>query len=565
MKKKRILLIEDEKEKRDSLYKALTDRGFETFAAGTIREARDFAETYWESLDVMIADMLMEEDPDEPQTTGAHIGIEFRKKLNTSPECFILTNYSKVEYYRLAMELGASAFLDKISFDSLDIVRYVRALALRKNLSIENPKTMRQILKVVAQSSNRFHAVKMFCQKIFAPELESCLGAPFLLILTTGDKSEYYAGNAKLPKEYNNIYNILNMIAQPEINKTDPKPLDLKSLGTEVAIEIPVDYSSLQGAVLLPIFSNSEYQISITLVIQQEKRVNTKNYELDEEIIPPGKLIEDPIKLWKILNQYLKPTVVEHLLTIFSEWNHIKTTLKEISQICVWIGQEQKAILKNSESLDNNVVKKLRAMANDLTESGNLLRHIEKPLDETIKYAPLSLKKILNEVWEDIKQAEEIKDDLVIQIESDCGIEVEENDLYVVLSRLLQWFVKRSSLSAIEDGRFVKFDCKMNENESIISITDNSKRLSETIRKELFAPFTQSIAIPFKDLTPLKKNADESGSEHVAGQYLPLYIAKMIVEVKYGGELTDRSGDLEGTLGNRFILRFTKESKDNYF
>jgi CheY-like chemotaxis protein len=559
MKKKRVLLIEDEKDKRESLLKAFTDRGFETFAAGTILEARDLAKTYWESLDVMVADMLMEDDP---EITGAHIGIEFRRLFNNSPECFILTNHPKVEYYKLAMELGASAFLDKISFDSLDIVRYARALALRKSLSIENPGTMRQILKLVAQSTDRFHAVKMFCQKIFAPELESCLGAPFLLILTTGDKSEYCAGDAKLPREANNIYNILNMVAQPEINKMEPKPLELKSLGIEVPISIPEEYKSLEEAVLLPIFSNSEYRISITLVIQQEKRVNPKSYPLNEEIIPPGKLIEDPIKLWKVLNQYLRPTVVEHLLTIFSEWNHIKTTLKEISQICVWIGQEQKAILKNSEVLDNVVVKKLRAMANDLTESGNLLRHIERPIDGTIKYDQVSVKKILDEVWEDIEQAEEIRDDFKPQLESDCEIEVQENDLYVVFSRLLQWFIKRSSLSMTERDQFIKVDCKTNEGESIITITDNSKRLSETIRKELFSPFTQSIAIPFKDLTPFRRNADENDSEHIAGQYLPLYIAKMIVEVKYGGELIDRSNDLEEALGNRFILRFTKEPKD---
>jgi ActR/RegA family two-component response regulator len=559
MKKKRVFLIEDDKKKRDGLWRALTDRHFETFAVGTVTEALSVAESQWESFDVMIADMLLENDPVEPQTTGAHIGIKLRRERGVSPECIILTNYPKVEFYKLAIELGASAFLDKISFSTKDIVRYVRTLALRNSLSIERPQTIRQILRIVTQSYDRLHAIKMFCQKVFSQELASCLGAPFLLILTAGDKSEYCAGDAKFPKESNEFYGILHTVAKPEINKTEPSPLNLKSLAKETGISIPDIYNNLNDAVLLPIFASSEHKISITLVIQKECAINLSNYKSDEEVIAPGKLVEDPIELWKVLNQYLKPTVVEHLLTIFSEWNHIKTTLREISQICIWIGQEQTAILRNSSSLDDSIVKNLRAMANDLTESGNLLRHIEKPLDETVEYPSLSAKEILEEVWEDIKLAEELDDNFIFEIdkiESDCNLESQENDLYVVFSRLLQWFVKRPFPTSPDTKPTIKIQCQSKGNESIIIFTDKSNRLDEKIRKELFAPFTQSIAIPFKNLS------GKEDEKQVPGQYLPLYIAKMIVEVKYGGELIDCSNELDGTLGHKLVLRFIKEPQE---
>lgn len=550
--KKKIFVVEDSDKQRDEIRFALSNWGFEVFTAKTVSEARDLATQHWKEFDVAILDMRLE-DPEDPHITGADIGIEFRNKNGTSPECIIFSAYAEVEYYKLAIQLGTASYLDKYKFDLPDLIRHVKAVALRKALSVENPETLRQITRIVTHSSNRIHAIKMFCQKVFATELQVCLGTPFFLIVTTEAQSEICGGTVDLPKYNQKIYHNLQAIAQAENNNVEPKPLDLSRLPEETKQELTENYALFQNAIMLPIFSSKEHKVSITLVLLKEEEINLNLLDEDEFVTPPNKQFEDPIELWKVLNQYLKPTVVEHLLTIFSEWNHIKTTLREISQICIWIGQEQSALLRNTVSLNDSVVSRLRAMADDLTESGNLLRHIEKPLDESIQYVPLSAKNLLNEIWDSIREAEESGNEFLFTNNAECFIEAQENDLYVVFSRLLQWLVMRRISISPETEPIITVSCESRENETSVTFTDKSKRLNETIRKELFVPFTQSISIPFNDLSK------EEDKNHIPGQYLPLYIAKMIVEVKYGGEFIDATDDLEGNLGHKFILRFTKD------
>jgi CheY-like chemotaxis protein len=553
MRKKNIFIVEDENEKRDAIRDALIYRGFEVYEAKTVQEARELAEKYWEKFDVAVLDMRLG-DPAEPHITGADIGIEFHKKNIFSPESIIFSAFAEVEYYKLGMELGVTAYLDKNKYQNADLVRYVRVIALRKALSVGNSETLRKLIRIVTHSLDRSHAVKLFCQKVFKPELEICLGVPFFFILTDEKNSEFCAGNVDVPKDLNPITKTLQAIAQAESSNEEPTPLDLSKLAKETRIKVTENLNFLQDALLLPIFNNNEHKISLTLVLLKEKEFvfDPSKFKDDEEIQPPNNITENPVELWKILNHYLKPTVVEHLLTMFSEWNHIKTTLREVSQICMWIGQEQTAIIRNSKSLEESVTKNLQTMANDLIESGRLLQFIEKPQKTTTQFKPIPVKSLLNEIWENIKEAEELENQFYFNIESDCSVEAEENDLYLVFSRLLQWFVKRSLNNRSNVKPTINIECQSKENEAVIIFTDKSNQLNEQIRKELFAPFTQSISIPFKEMVT-------KDGEYVSGKYLPLYIAKMIIEVKYGGEILDFSHELEGNLGHKFVLRFTKD------
>lgn len=566
---KKILLIEDKDNQRDATHYRLTNYKFEVYSAGTVSEARKLAEQYWNSLDVAVLDMRLE-DPNDPHITGADIGIEFSKKQENSPECIIFSAYAEVEYYKLAMNLGAVTYLDKYHYDYNDLIRHIRVIAMRKALITENSEAFQQIIETITQSSDRKNAVEIYCQKVLSPEFEMCLGTPFFFILSSDDNSAYCAGNVNLPPESSRFYSFLKTLAENSLNvsnvSNEPVFLDSDRLRKETDEEVLKEFEILDGAALLSLFSSKEYKISLTLVILREKEINLDDFAENEEIIPPNKTIESPLELWKVLNQYLKPVIVDNIFKVLSEWNNIKSkikfaiqtnTLREFAQICIWIGQEQSALLRNSTSLDDPIVSKLQAMADDLTESGNLLRHIEKPLDEDIKYTPLSTKDLLDEIWDSISDAEESGNEFKFTNNADCIIEAQENDLYVVFSRLLQWFIKRRISTSPEIEPIITVSCDSEENDTSIIFTDKSKRLNETIRKELFVPFTQSISIPFNDLS---KGDDKN---HIPGQYLPLYIAKMIVEVKYGGEFIDATDDLEGNSGHKFILRFTKDRVDS--
>jgi DNA-binding NarL/FixJ family response regulator len=544
---KKILIIEDSDIERDKMALALKNRGFEVFTAKTVSEAREMAEEHWESSDVAMLD---------PNTTGADLGIEFRGKYERSPEPIIFSAYVEAAYYKLAMELGVTAYLDK-GMDLFEFVRHIRAIALRKALNIEDPETLTETVRIITRSSDRKNAVELFCRHVFAPELKACLGTPFFLILTSDNQSQLFGSSIELPYA-DEILGTLQSLAQAESSNPEPFPLDLTRLASQTGIEMLKEFEVMEGSMLLPLFNYKEHKISLTLVLMKEAGIDLSRWKAGDDIVPPKKLIEDPLSLWKVLNQYLKPTVVEHLLTIFSEWTGLKAevtlqsqknTLHQFGQLCVSIGLEQAALLRKSDALEGVAITKLRAMADDLTQTGNLLRHIENPTEELVAHSSVSARSILSEVWENIRSAENLETGISFVVESDCAIDAEQNDLYVIFSRLLQWFTKRLISTPADVGPIIAASCTFDHEVSTIVLTDNSVRLSDTIRRELFVPFTQSIATPFNSLFG-------GNNQEVPGRYLPLYIAKMLIDLKYKGEFVDATQQLDGALGHKFILRF---------
>src|SRR5262245_37778826 len=103
---KKVLIVEDRKPLLKLLENQLQQCGFETYSASDVAEARQLAEQHWEELDVALLDMDLD-DPNDPLTTGADIGMEFRRKKDGfPPESLIYSAKSQINYYRLALRLG---------------------------------------------------------------------------------------------------------------------------------------------------------------------------------------------------------------------------------------------------------------------------------------------------------------------------------------------------------------------------------------------------------------------------------------------------------------------------
>jgi ActR/RegA family two-component response regulator len=97
MAKKKVMIIEDSAPQRLSLHEALEMRGFEVYSAGCVADARELAKKHWEELDVAVLDMRLE-DPEEPYTTGADIGIEYRSKGSSfPPESLIYSAFAEID------------------------------------------------------------------------------------------------------------------------------------------------------------------------------------------------------------------------------------------------------------------------------------------------------------------------------------------------------------------------------------------------------------------------------------------------------------------------------------
>ncbi len=109
----------------------------------------------------------------------------------------------------------------------------------------------------------------------------------------------------------------------------------------------------------------------------------------------------------------------------------------------------------------------------------------------------------------------------------------------------------------------IKIKCESSGNEVTVIFEDTSARLPEELRDDMFAPFTQAISTPFAEIDGAKPEEGETNTEKTAknppstGRYLPLYLAKMLVEGRYHGLLKDNSNEIkEHDYGHRILMQF---------
>jgi ActR/RegA family two-component response regulator len=564
MTKKKVLIIEDNEQQRVSLHESLEVRGFTVYSAGRVNEARELAEKHWEDLDVAVLDMRLE-DPEEPSTTGADIGIEFRRsKSSFPPESLIYSAYAEIDYYRLALKLGVAVYLSKQEDNMTDVIRHVRVLALRRALNGENPETADKVARVAVRSQSRAEAILKFCQSVLKPEFESCLGAPFVVLFSEGNNTQNCADNANLPPGSSQFYHTLQALAHGKGNLTEPFILEVSELEDPTDPEMARLYDKLNMAAFVPLSISQDFRLSIGILQERE----SEKYRVPE----------DARALCKVLGQYLRPTVLENMLSIWSQWTELRATRYNTAKLCLFVGQEVKDILptpgEDELSLPEDSLGRLWNLADDLTDTGQLLTHLENiRWDENSRL--VSAREIAETSWEWIVQAEG-KLGKGFTIEGNCTIEADRGDLEIAVSRLLHWFAQRLEHTPFDVDPLVSVKCLEDAAGPTIIFEDRSQRLNTKLRENMFAPFTQAVPIPltFDEGENAKQGASaetasgdtatgEMRRKH-AGRYLPLYLAKMLVEGRYHGTLEDHSDDedlKDRSYGHRIVMQFPPDRK----
>jgi len=538
--KKKVLVIENEDGVRLALRVILEASGFEVFDAKDEAEACRLAEQHWEELDVVIVDMhLIGDEDDETQLTGAEIVIRFRQKeLSFPPESVVYSRQSKITYYRLAMRLGAAAYVLKGEQDSRAVVQHVRVLALRRALNGENPKTAAEVARIAVHSSTQSDAILTFCHRVLQPEFEACLGVQFVILVTEGNTTRVGADNIGLPPGSSSFYHTLQALAHGKGNLTEPFVLESENLEPPTDQETAQLYKQLNRAAFLPLSLSNKLRLSIGIL----------HSENNEPIF--GRPYEEALCV--LLAQYLRPTVLQSVMNIWSVWTELRATRTSTAKLCLSVGQEINVGLA-ADDLDQ-----LEDLANDLNDTGQYLTQLE------------------NRSWRDDSTAISVKDlveatseyvckstgsaELKPQVQGDCSIQARRSDLEIIFSRLLQWFVYRSKTVPLDVSPAIKIECDARNGVSNISFEDTSHRLPKKLREDMFAPFTQAISTPFAaiDNTSPITGADADGQNHTSsGRYLPLYLAKMLVEGRYHGLLEDHSDEITGhAYGHRILMQF---------
>lgn len=121
MDKKRILIIEDEKDLLESFAEILTDNGYETIQCEDGYKGLDQIKNRIKDFDLILLDLMM------PGIDG----LEVLRIIKNDPEVYgttpvvILTNMSSERVVRETFDLGATAYLIKSELEYQDLVSEV--------------------------------------------------------------------------------------------------------------------------------------------------------------------------------------------------------------------------------------------------------------------------------------------------------------------------------------------------------------------------------------------------------------------------------------------------------
>lgn len=533
---KTVVIVEDQEPQRLALHSALERRGFQVKSAATVAEARYAIEFAGEEIDVMVLDMRLE-DPNEPDTTGADIGIQVQEEHpDWLPEYLIQSSFAEVNYYRLALRLGVAAYLSKAETNQSDLIQHVRALALKRALRLERPRVA-EILRSISEATKSLSAaVRKFCREILAGELDTCLGAPYMLLLTDENGTQNFATNTDMPVGYEPLYTTLQAMAHGISNFSSPytvseqgmKYLPQPNNHNELQL-----YERLPRAVFIPLANVKNFRLSIGLF---ESKLGETKYP------------EDIGKLATVLTQYVRPTIVEHFLRILVQFDSQKRTmLQSTSRLCLSLGQEQQGIIEESVATGqlqagSNAHHELIRMADDLWETGTILANVTTN-DSEEEYEPFEIKDLIVTAINNLGEGMSLQG-IRFNVEGSCMIEARQDDLYIVVIRVLQWLAQRRIETPLGLEPEISVRCADVNGTSQIIFEDRSKRLPKRLRDRLYTPFFISAIPPLDAKLP------------GPGFYLPLYLAKMLIEEKYGGWLDDKSDELEGDVGHRLVIRF---------
>ena len=261
---------------------------------------------------------------------------------------------------------------------------------------------------------------------------------------------------------------------------------------------------------------------------------------------------EDPIKLASTLSAYLRPTVLQHVFKVLSQWSaeviRRRALLRATSWAYVSVGQTQKAILSEPGNSDSGAadspLRMLHALSAELVDTGEMLELIGSSefgnlaTDKGEFTGSTYMAKIVRMAIEDLSDELPLN---AISVEGDCALSAVPEEMYVATLRVLQFFANRASEESQKVLPWIRVQCLSDSNRSMVVFEDRSLRLSATLRQHLFSPF-KSILSPVEVQT--------------VNLHFPLFIAKALVEVRNGGTFEDRSDEIDGDLGHRFVISF---------
>jgi DNA-binding NarL/FixJ family response regulator len=529
--RKSVLILEDEKILRQNLEESMLDSGFQVEAAASPKEAREKAELIPGGPDVCVLDMFLERYAE----TGAEVGEEIRRRFSHHPPEFVIySGHDRPDYFKQAIALEAAIYLPKDASPAT-VVTHVRVAALCRALAGERPGLLEEIDQIASRSQGRGEALMSFLQEVVRPELETSLGAPFLILYSEAGETRSVPGMPGLPVEsaaYAAIQRKFDMHADP----SEPMAIDRSAVSF---VDAPDDRAAagvlarLHGAPFVPLVWMGRSKISIGVIQDSEKA----------------------LELARLLGKHFPATLMRLLLALTREIRRRqRAVLETTSRFCLYVGQEQISLVDraveegafDAGGLVPGMVP-LRRLGEELRAAGEILGEVAMPpaRDRPEDRQAVAMSGLLHDVWEDLLIDYPGLQRELLEVQGECSVLGRPGTLYVAMSRILQWLANRNSELAPDGRPPIQVTC--DPRQSKILIQDASERLAPEARRRLFSLYSPPTEEEFRKLGR-------------RGEFLGLYLSKVLIEIENGGNLEDVTESSGQETGHHFSIRFPSAS-----
>ena len=544
-----VLIVEDNGLQRRVLEKELKDIGFCPWSATSVANARELAQKHVNDLDVIVLDMQLTDwldavDGAGNEISGADLGQSIKQEMNGyPPEFLIISSYRKEDYYRSAIKLGAAAYLQKLGGSELDteeIARHIRVLALRRTLNVACPDTASWVERIVTECREQHEIIADFCREVLCRQLARTLGAPSAILLSSEEGSFCYSSEACGSTEGpDRTYGIIQDIVHSGRRHGEPFILDdLGKLGGSGEVGDPAMLLRFGGAAALPLTLEGNTRLSLCILPKQGE----------------GGLSKDTQALARVLAEYFRPAVLAFLVRISAMCAELmnRAVISATSRACLYSGQEQVSLLSASMEAEPRVAEdpriiRLMELAEDMRDIGERLGDIlpdEEYAEAAERFDKVDLADLVAKAWDEVCQAHDIEP-AVLEIEGQATVKGIREDLLFAVSKLLQWFADRMVMSGGDSGPSVSITSDPSGKEGRLILQDSSPRLHPNLRERLFFPFSQKLP---------KLKLEREHSKEYPGEHMPLYLAKVLIELPSKGRLQDQTDNLSGERGHRFVI-----------
>jgi len=536
-----LLILEDVAKSRENLKQLFNVRGFNTFAAASTSEAHDLIVARPAEFDVLILDMILAESK-----TGADFGIEVREKLQeSSPEFLIQSAERKrVDYYDLALKLGAAVYLDRNEPDEPGkLIQHTRALALRRGLRPTRPGLIQELRRISSESRNKAEANTRLCRELLVPHLRRTVGCGFVVLLSDDEGTRaFWSGNDTLQQDP--LYESLQNGVFGDLRYPDPQLLDIKASPPLAMLDAKLSYFEA-GQEEIPFLRLAEVEgVRLSLGLFDEK-------------VPSSRLPESARQLAEILGRYMRPAVVNHLVEISQAFSDLESQKRGIAEasgtFCYYVGHEVMHLLDTAEQkmrtegVAQDALLTLRALGEELKDSGELLDALARPVEVEMPEDDADVPHagdLIRAAWHDLIGRGQINPFYQLEITGERAA-VKRPDLFqAACLRILLWLTRR--IVDYPPDHEPQIQVFVDNTPSMsIRFEDGSVRLPKQYRKRLFTPYSA----PY--LEPMTDRKDK-------GRRFGLFLTRALVEAQ-GGTFEDRSDDLPGEeIGHRLVVNLPR-------